>query len=87
MVFRKKKGFILRLACGEQTHFSALVSPAEKKAIFSAGEARAEKCVCSPQAILRYVGNGKWPAINWNFEGLRYDVVGSYFSTFSELGG
>ena len=38
------------LACGEQTHFSALVSPAEKIAIFSAGETRAEKCVCFPQA-------------------------------------
>ena len=42
----------LEVACGEQTHFSALASPAEKIAIFSAGEARAEKCVCSPQAKL-----------------------------------
>ena len=42
----------LFLACGEQTHFSALASSAEKIAIFSAGEARAEKCVCSPQASL-----------------------------------
>ena len=39
-----------RVACGEQTHFSAFISPAEKIALFSAGEARAEKCVCSPQA-------------------------------------
>ena len=38
------------LACGKQTLFSALVSPAEKIAIFSAGETRAEKIVCSPQA-------------------------------------
>ena len=38
------------LACGKQTHFSAIVSPAEKIAIFSAGETKAEKCVCSTQA-------------------------------------
>ena len=45
------------IVCGEQTHFSALTSPAEKIAIFSAGEVRAEKCVCSPQArIVREVG-------------------------------
>ena len=35
---------------GEQTPFSALVSPAEKIAFFSAGETRAERLVCSPQA-------------------------------------
>ena len=39
----------LKIASGEQTHFSALVSPA----IFSAGKTRAGKCVCSPQAILK----------------------------------
>ena len=44
-----------RLACGEQTHFSAFVSPAEKIAIFSAGETKAEKCVCSPQGTGRSV--------------------------------
>ena len=42
------KGFTL--ACGEQTLFSALVSPAEKIAIFWAGKTRAEKIVCSQQA-------------------------------------
>ena len=36
------------LACGEQTHFSAFVSPAGKIAIFSAGETKAEKCVYFP---------------------------------------
>ena len=39
----------LKLACGEQTHFSALVSPAEKIAIFSAW-------VRSPQAKLKQAG-------------------------------
>ena len=38
------------LACREQTLFSAFVSPAEKRALFSAGEIKAEKSVCSPQA-------------------------------------
>ena len=64
------------IACGEQTHFSALASPAEKIAIlyFSAGEARAEKCVCSPQATTtttatktslanKHLGNGDYFAI------------------------
>ena len=39
-----------KIACGEQTHFSALASPAEKIGL---GEARAEKCVCSPQASVQ----------------------------------
>ena len=37
-------------------HFSALVSPSEKIAIFSVGENRAEKCVYSPQARLPLTG-------------------------------
>ena len=40
------------VACGEQTLFSALVSRAEKIAIFSAGETRAEKSESSPDGTL-----------------------------------
>ena len=48
--------FHVLLACGEQTHFSAFVSPAEKIAV----ETKAEKCVCSPLAKVLQELRNNW---------------------------
>ena len=42
---------MLKVACEQQTYFrSSLLS---HRKVFSAGETRAEECVCSPQAMLK----------------------------------
>ena len=59
---RAKKSTVHNFPSGLLSLFSALVSPAEKIAIFSARETRAKKSVCSPQASFHL---GREIKYNW----------------------